>query len=61
IADSNKVIGFIRNILPQKRLIDLSNNFNNTDLIFVIFSILVFGLISVILGERQYKNGDFLV
>ena len=61
IADSNKVIGFIRNILPQKRLIDLSNNFNNTDLIFVIFSILVFGLISVILGVRQYKNGDFLV
>ena len=61
IADSNKVIGFIRNILTQKRLIDLSNNFNNTDLIFVIFYILVFGLISVILGERQYKNGDFLV
>lgn len=59
--DSNKVIGFIRNIIPQKRLIDLSNNFNNGDLLFVVCAILLFIFISVILGKRQYENGDFVV
>lgn len=58
--DTNKVIGFIRNLIPQKRLIDLSNNFNNSDLIFVLCAILVFLFISVILGKKQYENGDFL-
>lgn len=59
IDDTNKVMGFIRNVLPQKRMIDLANNFNNGDLIFVICSILIFILISVILGKRQYENGTF--
>lgn len=54
--DTNKVIGFIRNILPQKRLIDLANNFNNQDLIFVVFAILVFLVISIICGNKRYKN-----
>ena len=57
--DTNKVIGFIRNIIPQKRLIDLSNNFNKGDLTFVVCTILIFISISVILGKRQYENGDF--
>lgn len=59
IDDTNKVMGFIRNVLPQKRMIDLANNFNNGDLIFVTCSILIFILISVILGKRQYENGTF--
>ncbi|MGL4773678.1 MAG: ABC transporter permease [Clostridium sp.] len=59
-TDSNQIIGFIRDLIPQKRLIDLSNNFNNGDLIFVILSIVIFILISVILGKRQYENGDFV-
>ncbi|MDZ5254065.1 ABC transporter permease [Clostridium sp. LIBA-8841] len=59
IDNTNKVMGFIRNVLPQKRMIDLANNFNNGDLIFVICSILIFILISVILGKRQYENGTF--
>lgn len=59
--DTNRIIGFIRNIIPQKRLIDLSNNFNNEDLIFVMCTIVVFISISVILGKRQFENGDFVV
>ncbi|MGG7178383.1 ABC transporter permease [Clostridium paraputrificum] len=59
-TDTNKVIGFIRNIIPQKRLIDLSNCFNYGDLIFVICTILIFLLASVIIGKRQYENGDFI-
>ena len=59
-TDTNKIIGFIRNILPQKRIIDLANSFNNTDLMFVIVTIIIFILISVILGKRQYENGDFV-
>lgn len=58
--DTNKVIGFIRDIIPQKRLIDLSNSFNTEDLLFVICAILIFISISVILGKRQYENGDFV-
>lgn len=61
IQDTNKVIGFIRDILPQKRLIDLSNNFNNSDLTFVVGTIVVFILISVFLGKRQYESGKFIV
>lgn len=60
-TDTNKIIGFIRDLLPQKRLIDLSNSFNNWDLIFVISSILIFVSISVILGKRQHENGNFVV
>lgn len=58
--DTNKVIGFIRDIIPQKRLIDLANNFNNSDLLFVVGTILLFIFISVILGKRQYENGIFV-
>lgn len=58
--DTNKIIGFIRDMLPQKRLIDLANSFNNVDLIFIIVTILLLILITVILGKRQYKNGDFV-
>ena len=61
IVDSNKIIGFIRNILPQKHVIDLANNFNNGDLIFTISYILAFVAISVVLGRIQYENGDFVV
>lgn len=60
IVDSNKIIGFLRNCLPQKRLIDLANNYNNQDLIFLSIIILVFISISLFIGKRQYENGVFV-
>ena len=60
IVDSNKIIGFLRNCLPQKRLIDLANNYNNQDLIFLSVIILVFISISLFIGKRQYENGVFV-
>lgn len=60
IVDNNKVIGFIRNLIPQKRLIDFANNYNNEDLIFLIVIITAFILISVVMGKKQYENGKFL-
>ncbi|PJI09454.1 MULTISPECIES: ABC transporter permease [Clostridium] len=59
IVDSNKIIGAIRECLPQKRLIDLANKYNNGDLIFLIVIILLFVSISIFVGKRQYENGDF--
>lgn len=58
--DTNKIIGFVRNIIPQKRLIDLSNSFNNEDLLYILFVILFFVSISIFIGKRQYENGDFV-
>jgi ABC-type multidrug transport system permease subunit len=60
VEDSNKIIGFIRDCLPQKRLIDLANSYNNADLIFLIIMIVVFISISLIIGERKYRNGEFI-
>ncbi|WP_241428240.1 ABC transporter permease [Clostridium sp. DJ247] len=60
IVDNNKIIGFIRNCLPQKRLIDLANNYNNEDLIFLIVIVLLFVSFSVYIGKNQYEYGKFL-
>lgn len=60
IKDSNEIMGFLRGLLPQKRLIDLANNFNNGDLIFLVGIMLVLIGTSVFLGKRQYDNGVFI-
>lgn len=60
IVDTNKIMSFIRGFIPQKRLIDLANNFNNEDLAVLLVMIVVFILISIIVGKRQYENGDFV-
>lgn len=60
IVDNNKVIGWIRNLLPPKRLIDLSNNYNNEDLIFLVVVIVVFLLISIFYGKKQCDRGEFV-
>lgn len=59
ITDTNKVIGFLRDFLPQKRLIDLANNYNNNDLIFLVFIIVLFIGIGVAVGKKYYENGEF--
>lgn len=60
IVDTNKIMSFIRGFIPQKRLIDLANNFNNEDLAVLLVMIIAFILISIIVGKRQYENGDFV-
>jgi ABC-2 type transport system permease protein len=60
IVDSNKIMGFIRNLIPQKRLIDLANGFNNEDLIFIVATIILFITFSLIVGKKQYENGEFI-
>ncbi|MEG1002675.1 MAG: ABC transporter permease [Clostridium sp.] len=60
IVDNNKIVEALRNLIPQKRLIDLANSYNNEDLIFIIVVIIVFTSISIVLGKRQYENGDFV-
>ncbi|MGL5354353.1 MAG: ABC transporter permease [Clostridium sp.] len=60
INDSNKIMEFIRNLIPQKRLINLANSFNYSDLVYILIVILLFILGSFILGKRQYERGDFL-
>lgn len=60
IVDNNKIVEFIRNCIPQKRIIDLANNYNTEDLIFLAVVIIVFILISVFIGKRQYENGTFV-
>ena len=60
IVDTNKFISAIRNCIPQKRLIDLANNFNNKDLIILLLITVFFILISVFVGKNQCENGDFV-
>ena len=60
IVDSNKVMEFLRGFLPQKRLIDLANSFNNEDLTFLLIVIVLFIGVSVFIGKKQYENGEFI-
>jgi ABC-type multidrug transport system permease subunit len=60
IVDNNKAIGFVRNFIPQKRIIDLANNYNANDLIYLVVVILVFIFISVFIGRKQYESGVFI-
>ena len=60
IVDSNKIMGFIRNLIPQKRLIDLATGFNNEDLIFITVTIILFITFSLVVGKKQYENGEFI-
>lgn len=60
IVDSNNVMEFLRGLLPQKRLIDLANNFNNNDLAFLLVIIVLFIGFSIFLGKKQYENGEFI-
>lgn len=60
VVDTNKIIGFFRNCLPQKRIIDLANSYNVQDFIFVIATIVICIIITIGLGKRQYENGDFI-
>ena len=59
-VDNNKIIGFIRSLIPQKRIIDLANNCNINDFIFLVVVILAFILISIVIGKRQYESGVFI-
>lgn len=60
IVDNNKIVGFIRGLIPQKRIIDLANSYNVVDLIFLVVVILAFILISIVKGKKQYENGVFI-
>lgn len=60
IQDDNGIIAFIRSCIPQKRLIDLANNANNTDLYFLLITMIIFILISVATGKRQYESGRYI-
>ncbi|MGL5150122.1 MAG: ABC transporter permease [Clostridium sp.] len=60
IEDSNKIIGFIRGLLPQKRMIDLANKFNLEDLAFIIVIIFILLFSSIIIGKKQYESGEFI-
>lgn len=60
IPDSNSIIAFIRECIPQKRLIDLANNINSNDMKFLLIVIFVFISISVIITKKQYENGKYI-
>lgn len=60
IVDTNKVIGFLRDFIPQKRLLDLANSYNNADLIFLIGVVIIFISISIIVGKKHYESGEFI-
>ena len=60
INDTNKFIGFIRNCLPQKRLIDLANSFNRNDLIFVIIVAVILIGIAIIKGKKDFEEGAYI-
>ncbi|WP_297632653.1 ABC transporter permease [uncultured Clostridium sp.] len=59
VEGSSKIIETVRNILPQKRLLDFVRDFNNGDLIFVISSIIIFVIIGIYIGSNNYKKGIF--
>ncbi|MGL4847446.1 MAG: ABC transporter permease [Clostridium sp.] len=57
VDGSNKIIEGIRNLFPQKRLLDFTIDFNIGDLSFVVCSIIIFIFIGVYLGNINYKKG----
>ncbi|MGL5414859.1 MAG: ABC transporter permease [Clostridium sp.] len=59
VEGGSKIIEGIRNILPQKRLLDFVRDFNNSDLIFVVSSIIIFLIIGIYIGSNNYKKGIF--
>ncbi|MGL4740183.1 MAG: ABC transporter permease [Sarcina sp.] len=59
VEGESKIIEGIRNILPQKRLLDFVADFNISDLSFVICSIGIFIIASVYIGKINYKKGVF--
>ncbi|MGL4762223.1 MAG: ABC transporter permease [Sarcina sp.] len=56
----NKIIDGIRNLLPQKRLLDFVNDFGSMDLMFVLGFIIIALGASIYIGNKDYKNGVFL-
>lgn len=59
IEGSSKIIEVVRNILPQKRLLDFVQDFNSGDLIFVVSSIIIFVIVGIYIGNNNYKKGIF--
>ncbi|MGL5820980.1 MAG: ABC transporter permease [Sarcina sp.] len=59
VEGGSKIIEGIRNILPQKRLLDFVADFNISDLSFVICSSGIFIIASVYIGKVNYKKGVF--
>lgn len=60
IDGGNKIVDGIRNLLPQKRLIDFANELGGTDLICVLgFIVIALGL-SIYIGSKDYEKGVFL-
>ncbi|MGL5575574.1 MAG: ABC transporter permease [Sarcina sp.] len=60
IDGGNKIVDGIRNLLPQKRLIDFANEFGSTDLLYVLgFIVIALGL-SIYIGSKDYEKGVFL-
>lgn len=60
ITDNNQIVGFIRNCLPQKRLIDLANKYSSENLLLLLVIIILFISLSVIIGKKQYESGKFI-
>ncbi|MGL4450167.1 MAG: ABC transporter permease [Sarcina sp.] len=60
IDGGNKIVDGIRNLLPQKRLIDFANELGSTDLLYVLgFIVIALGL-SIYIGSKDYEKGVFL-
>lgn len=60
ISDNNRIMKFIRGFIPQKRMIDLADNFNNGDLIFIMITIGIFIFGSVVIGKYYCDRGEFI-
>lgn len=60
IVDENKIIEVVRNLIPQKRLIDLANSYNDGALIYLIAIIIIFILVSIFIGKKQCDRGEFV-
>ena len=56
----NKIVDGIRNLLPQKRLMDFANDFGSADLIFILGFIVITILGSIYIGNKDFENGVFL-
>lgn len=60
VVDSNRLLAAVRNLIPQKRIIDLANEFGYQDMLYLLFFVLILISVSTVYGYRQYKRGDFL-
>lgn len=59
VEGKSRIMESVRNILPQKRLLDFVTDFNMVDLSFVICSICIFIAASIYIGKVNYKKGVF--